>query len=131
MSEIRPAISFDAGIEQILSHKDNVAPTLPDSPNVASGAGRYEKQLDDVLFPPSLEQSLADSFRPEISNLDLLTPVGYEAALCECEQLIDEQLADANTDQNRESLGNLKKLLTEEQELRSLLRTYRHLLHQA
>ena len=131
MSEIRRTISFDAGIEQILSHAEQSTPTLPESTNVATGAGRYTQQLDGVLFPPSLEQSIVDSFRPEITNLDLLTPVGYESALCECEELLHQQLQESTNSKTKEALQQLKELLGEEQELRTLLRTYRHLLHKA
>lgn len=129
MPEIRRTLNFDAGIEQILSHTSQATPSLPSSSNVAAGAGRYEKQLDEVLFPPSLEQSIADSFRPEINHMDLLTPVGYESALCECEELASEQLEASANPQQAGCLGKLKDLLGEEQELRTLLRTYRHLLH--
>ncbi|MEO1525606.1 MAG: hypothetical protein AAFX06_09220 [Planctomycetota bacterium] len=128
MPEIHRTINFDAGIERILSHTDQSVPTLPDSANVAAGAGKYEQQLDEVLLPPSLEQSIVDSFRPEIKHFDLLNPIGYETALSECEEYLTENLELASDDA-ADRLRELRDLLSEEQKLRSLLRTYRHLLH--
>ena len=128
MAEIQLRPTFDAGIERILTHSDSRNVALPDAGNIASRTGRVEQELENVLFPPSLEQTLADSFRPEIRSLDLLTPVGYEAALSECIEFVEGCV---KSDQSEDSLKPLQDLLGEEQELRLLLRTYRHLLHQA
>ena len=131
MAEIPRNLVFDQGIERVLPRVETTAPRLPEAAEVDPGVGRAERQLDDVLFPPSLEQSLVEALRPEISQREILTPVGYEAALAETAQQL-EQAARENADTTqRERLQQASDLLQDEMELRELLRTYRHLLHQA
>ena len=61
MPEISRNLSFDAGIERILTRTDPNPPSLPDAGQIIPGDSHYEHRLDDVLFPPSVEQTLLTS----------------------------------------------------------------------
>ena len=130
MPEISRHLSFDAGIERILSRSDPIAPSLPESNQVLPGETHYEEHLTDLLLPPSVEQALAESFRPDVEHREILTPVGYETALDETETTMRTSIDRSISRSDQEKLESAVQLLEEEKNLRELLRTYRHLLHQ-
>lgn len=135
MPEIQPKIAFDAGIERIVSKAADGEPSLPESADVSSGAGVYKPQLDSLLFPPSIEQSLIASLEPNIANKALLTPTGFANALAQSLKHVSEgvvgESAVSLAPKSKEKLAKLAALFSEAEELRALLQTYRHLLHKA
>ena len=131
MPEINRSISFDAGIEQIVDHSDPNPAQLPETGQYVPGEGFYQQQLNEVLFPPSVEQSLVESFRPALSQRQLLTPNGYHAAHSECQQELQQQIEKLGERPDAGKLQAVADLLTDGEQLTNLLNTYRHLLHQA
>ena len=130
MSEISRKISLDAGIEQILTQQGPAAPKLPDAELLPGSVG-YQQQLSTVLFPPSVEQALVDSFRPEINNRAMLTPVGFSDALKTTMTELDEAANRTISSNDKEKLREAMNLLDEDRGLRDLLGTYRQILHRA
>ena len=131
MARITRNLSLDAGIEQILTRSDPFPSALPDTGRMMPGIDRVGQRLDEVLFPPSVEEELLESFRPEVDQREILTPNGYRAALEESQAELREAVARAKGTPAGDSLQRAVALLDEERELRDLLSTYRHLLHKA
>ena len=131
MPEINKTISFNVGIEQIVAFTDPNPAALPDAGQYVPGEGSYKQQLSDVLFPPSVEQALIESFGRPIENRELLTPPGYHAAQQQTAVEV-EQAAQKQADRPEGGkLQALSELLKQGDDLNNLLNTYRHLLHQA
>ena len=131
MPEINRLISFDAGIEQIVADADPNPAQLPETGQYVPGEGIYRQQLNEVLFPPSVEQSLVDSLRPELGHRSLLTPTGYHTAHAECKNDLQNAIESHQGRPDAEKLQKVADLLAGGEELTNLLNTYRHLLHQA
>ena len=131
MPEINRSISFDTGIEQIVDFTDPNPAQLPDSGQYVPGEGSYQQQINEVLFPPSVEHSLLESFRPSVQQRQLLTPSGYNAAHTDCRNDLQHAIEKFGDRPEGEKLRNVADLLANSAELTNLLNTYRHLLHQA
>ena len=131
MPEIGPKINFDAGIEQIVSRTETQSASLPEVGQYVPSEGLYEQQLLEVLFPPSIEQSLVESFRPLVRDLSILTPPGNQAALEESLIELKDMMKKHEGSPIAERIESALEVLGEESEMRALLATYRHLLHQA
>lgn len=128
MPQVTRSLSFDAGIEQILI-REGTPMALPDSGQVIPGMTQVEQRLDGVLFPPSLEQTLLESFRPEIDHDDMLTPVGYQVALDASREELRQAAENAALPAEKEALRHASEVLDDQKKLGDLLLTYRHLLH--
>lgn len=128
MAQIGRLLSFDAGIEQILTRDDLQPLNLPNESRAFPGEGLYEQRLVEVLTPPSIEQELTESFRPEIANREVQTPIGYRAALGESRRELDEAVRGMDEGPQRETLKRAAERLDHEQERHELINTYRSLL---
>ncbi len=84
-----------------------------------------------MLSPPSVEQTLLESLRPLISERDLLSPSGYEAAREAAGPALRAALATLPDSRDREAVEQALQLLNDDKALRDLLNTYRNLLHRA
>ena len=131
MPEIRPNISFDAGIEQIVSFSEPQASNQQDTGQIVPAESHYKQQLNEVLFPPSVEQSLVESFRPEVANRQLLTSTGYHGAHETCMDELCQAIEKYGDRPEGAKLQKMADLLDAGADLYNLLNTYRHLLHQA
>jgi hypothetical protein len=124
-------LNFDTGIEQIVIQNDPRPASLPETGRTLPGDGQIVHLLDKVLNPTSVEQSLLESFRPTITEGDLLSPAGYEAARAAAIPLLKKALSETPDSNDRKSIEEALELLAEDQSLRDLLNTYRNLLHRA
>ena len=96
------------------------------------GDAGYEQRLGELLFPRSLGQEVLDALRPLLDNRALLTPSGYEQMVYDAREELEAAARDARwSEEEKEALRGAAALLGEEQSLRELLSTYRHLLHRA
>ncbi|MEM1305691.1 MAG: hypothetical protein AAGG46_12385 [Planctomycetota bacterium] len=132
MREVGRGLSFDAGIEQILTRNDTQSLNLPKESQTLPGDGLFEQRLTEVLTPPSVEQELIESFRPEITNRDVLTPVGYQSALKssrgKLEQLAKRLAAEPDQSAVRDAVRKAVERLDDELVRHDLISTYRNLL---
>lgn len=131
MPEINRNLSFDAGIERVLSTNDWQPMGLPDAARGLTAEAPVDQRLAEVLYPPSVEQGLLDSCRPDVHNPDVLTPGGYQTALENTRSRLQDALKRATTAEDKAKLQGALALLQEDAGLRDLLNTYRHLLHRA
>lgn len=131
MSQINRLIAFDAGIEQILTQNDPLPVSLPDASRAAPADGPVSRQLDEVLTPPSVEQALIASLRPDITQRDILSPVGYEAARQGAAAALNAAGRSTTDPAQREVIGRALDLLDNDRGLQDLLSTYRNILHRA
>lgn len=131
MPEVNRHLSFDAGIERVMNPADWQPMGLPETHSPLPGEAPVDQRLNEVLYPPSVEQTLIDSCRPDVQNLDVLTPGGYQSALDDARSLLKEALTRNGSTEEKEKLEGALALLQEEAELHDLLNTYRHLLHRA
>lgn len=131
MPEINRNLSFDAGIERVLSTNDWQPMGLPDAARGLTAEAPVDQRLAEVLYPPSVEQGLVDSCRPDVQNPNVLTPGGYQSALEDTRARLQEALKRATSPEDKSKLQSAIALLQEDAGLRDLLNTYRHLLHRA
>jgi hypothetical protein len=131
MPEIHRNLSFDAGIERVVSTSDWQPLGLPDAARSLTAEAPVDQRLAEVLYPPSIEQGLVDSCRPDVQNPDILTPAGYQAALEDTRNRLRDALKRATSQEDKQKLQAAVDLLQEDASLRDLLNTYRHLLHRA
>jgi hypothetical protein len=131
MSEVRRPLNFDAGIERVMSPQDWQPLGLPENVRGLTSEAPVDQRLAEVLYPPSAEQALLASCRPEVHQADVLTPTGYQSALDAARGALAEALARTGGGPDRDKLEAAAKLLEEETALRDLLHTYRHLLQRA
>ena len=129
MPEISRALSFDVGIERVITGDVPQQAQLPAFGQILPGETSYQPKLTDVLYPKSLEQQMLDELRPNLSNRDLLAPTTYS----EMVDVSRDELKSAAKEGNvkKEDLDKALAVLAEDQALRELLSTYRHLLHRA
>ncbi len=125
---IHGPLPLDVGIERILSDEAPDTVRLPESSPVVPGEACYEERLVKVLFPPSLEEQLVQSLRPEINNAELLTPARYHAMPEQTESELLEA-AEHLSPGDQQPLRSAARLMDKQKELRDLLNMYRHLLH--
>lgn len=125
------ALAFNTGIVQVTTQSDLAPASLPDAAGLVPGETGYTEQLTKLLFPPSVEQSLLDSLRPEIDNRQMLNPVVYQATLensfQEISQLGEEHAGTPKGDKLKRAADELQSEL----EMTNILSMCRHLLHQA
>lgn len=132
MPEVTSTIRFDAGIEQISLGGDAAPDALPQTVSgFVPGSTHSSTQLTQVLFPPSIEQSLLESFRPELDNRTILDPVNYQSALQSCQQELSQLAQDHAGRPEGDKLQRAADELQQENELFRLLAMNRHLLQQA
>ncbi|HVJ86622.1 MAG TPA: hypothetical protein VM452_13315 [Caulifigura sp.] len=129
--QVNRNLNFDTGIEQILVQNDPRRTALPETGRTLPGDGQITHLLDQVLSPPSVEQSLMESFRPEITERDLLSPAGYESAREQAGPALQGALSSLPDSNDRQSVEQALQLLADDKSLRDLLNTYRNLLHRA
>ena len=128
-------MTFDVGLTSI-TQADSVPNRLP-SDELIPGRSPVHQELNEVLSPPTLEQSLLDSFRPHIRHPRILTPTGNQLALVEAREELQKLLPEfegseqSDGSQQGDAIAEAIKALDHELEMHQTLTTYRHLLHQA
>ena len=131
MAEIRTGMSFDHGIEQVSISRGQANAELPRIDEFVPGSTAYTDKLQNLLFQPSIEQSLLASLKPAITQRELLKPERYKSIRQDCSERLSE-LAEQEVDPDRsEVLGSGAKELQGQHELGELLTTLRNLLHSA
>jgi hypothetical protein len=131
MTQINRSLNFDTGIEQIVVQHGAQPANLPAESRILPGDAQITHQLDEVLSPPSIEQSLVESLRPEISHREMLSPPGYEAARDAAGPALEAALSQIPDSNDRKVVERALQLLKDDRSLRDLLNTYRNLLHRA
>ena len=132
MNEIPGNIRFDRGIELIVD-SDFIAPArLPEDTGFMAGDTRIREELPKILLPPTVEQSVLDSVRPEVKDRNLLTPPGFRAAHDGSQRELKERQSKFPAgSKEHEKLGKLSEFLNEKQDLTNLLNQLRALLQRA
>ncbi len=87
-------------------------------------------ELDRLLRRPNLPDYLAEQLQPEITDRQLLTPLGFERALRTAGQQLRAAAARRETQQIAPLLGKAARAIAEESNLRELLSMYRSTLFQ-
>lgn len=131
MDQVNAIFSFDVGLEQVSTYSEPEQINLPDATELVPGESSFARELVALLYPPSIEQALLDSLRPELDDRRILNPVEFHAALERCHTMIEERIIQDPTNPHCEVLRDALDELGQELELRGMLMTYRHLLHQA
>ena len=131
MAEINNALRFDTGLAGILQQTGPEEAQLPNNSKALPGETSYEHRLNDVLYPPSMEQSLLESLRPDVNERDVLSPHKYETLVDLTQQGLSEAGLSLDSAEAQDQIRDTAQLLEEEKDLRGLLNTYRHFLHRA
>lgn len=132
MPEIPRDIRFDRGIDLIVDHDVSTPVSLPEKTGFMPGDTQIREELPEILLPPTVEQSVLDSVRPEVKDRNLLTPVGFRDAHDVTQvDLKERQLKFPRGTKEHEKLDKLLDFLDEKQDLNELLNRLRTLLQRA
>jgi hypothetical protein len=88
-------------------------------------------QLAELLSPPTVEESVLESFRPPLKHRQLLTPAGLFQAAKTCREELQAAVEKEPRAAEAEKIQNLLTLLKQKQDLAELLIQLRQLLQQA
>lgn len=131
MPEIPRDINLNFGIEWIVDSQDVDATTLPETRGYVPGDASVQDRLAEVLTPPTIEQTVLESFRPPLTIRDLLTPHGFQKAHRQCQQEVASHADDLRGTLDGDKVERLRGLLAEKADLTDLLTRFRQLLQQA
>lgn len=128
---ISQSLSFDTGLETIVTTEDVEAPQLPQMTALPPSEEAMDAQLPQLLQTPTFDSRILSALRPFIRNRDILGPSRYQTLADESPDALDAA-ADALPDgEAKDALHDAAKLLRDEKSLRDLLLLYRHTLHKA
>lgn len=123
---------FERGIERILSRQDGATPGLPDGRRLAPSDAPGVSQLEQLFTARGFEGFIDDAVRPQVPDRELLLPAAFRQALGEAQAVLrrrNEGIKDPRSRQAR-VLQRAIRLLSDEEDLRSLLRMYCSTLYQ-
>lgn len=118
-------MSFDRGIERIISSGEASQTTLPRDGRLAPSDGRAMPRLDQLLHTTTLADQLRLDIAPQIEDHDLLLPDRFHRTLCEIQEGLEHEAAQHT--EHKELFRSAAALLREEREL-DLLDIYRSAL---
>ncbi len=130
-NEIQRKLSLDIGIERVLTSPLAAQPSLPDADQTLPGDASYQLELERVLYPDSMEQTLLRSLRPEITHRELLSATRFQAMVEQAQESLRKKLAQIDAREDRKKIRRAIDALGEMKDLRDLLNGYRHVLHRA
>ena len=119
-------LTFDTGIERIISGGEPAAPPLPERNALTPTGEPPRARLDEILNAPASDEQLRASLRPHIADKSILAPVRYQTLLDEVRAELRERAGEA-----RDALAQAATLLDEEQQVRELFNTLRTILVRA
>jgi hypothetical protein len=122
-------IQFNRGIDFVSRRAEEDDGVLPDSAPVVPGDAPISRRLDEVLYQPSVDESILDQLRPVVSDRNILAPGRYGRLSEETEVQLREHIEQTPTDPDNPKFERLARLLEDERGLRDLLDQYRHVLH--
>lgn len=128
-------LSFNRGIEQILSRKGPDASELSAGKSYPGGKSSFQPigsairmHLNEVFKVHTSDWEIGNFLRPEIKNLNIITPEGYEKAFQKARDFLDDYQPRSKMETDKK--GALSLLLSEMQDNRELFDTYRKALLQ-
>jgi hypothetical protein len=107
------------------------AQVLPDVSGYVPADAHVRAQLAELLSPPTVEESVLESFRPPLKHRQLLTPAGLFQAAKTCREELQAAVEKEPRAAEAEKIQNLLTLLKQKQDLAELLIQLRQLLQQA
>lgn len=120
------------GIDQISRTSETDLPQrLPEGESSVPNGAALQLELPAVLFKPSLEQSLQESLRPELSDRSVLSPQNFQEAVAEARGRLIDLAREAEGQAAQERFEEASRVLEADRELRNLLNTNRIVLQQA
>ncbi|MCG8649581.1 MAG: hypothetical protein MI861_07100 [Pirellulales bacterium] len=131
MEQVDSIFSADVGLEQISTYSDPGSINLPDAAQFTPGQAGFARELVALLYPPSIEQSLLDSLRPELDDPRVLNPIEFHAALDASLDQLDRRITQDPAGADSAALRDALDELQEERELREQLQVHRQLLIKA
>ncbi len=134
MPEIRigEGLFFERGIDRIVVREGESSPSLPDPSRLAPSEHAGDSHLERLLRGPGFESFIDDALRPHLSDRGLLLPAAFRQALEGAVGVLRQRAAVVKDPRSREArvLQRAVRLLSEEQELRDLVRMYCSSLYQ-
>ena len=128
-------LSFNRGIEQILSRKGPDASELSASKSYPGSKSSFQPigsairtHLNEVFNVHTSDLEIGNFLRPEIKNLNIITPEGYEKAFQKARDFLDDYQPRNQMEADKKK--SLSLLLSEMQDNRELFDTYRKALLQ-
>lgn len=119
-------ISFDRGIERIISSREARQGELPREGRLAPSDGRAVPRLDQLLYTPTLADGLIQELAPQLEDRDLLLPDRFHHALAGAQETLAQEAA--HHPEHKALFRQAAALLREERALRDLLDMYRSAL---
>ena len=128
---IGPNLVLDVGIERIVSMPKPEQTQLPEIGKQLPTDAGYQLELQRVLYPDSLEQTLLKSLQPAIKSREFLAATRYQSMVEQVQASLRKQMAQVDSREDRKKLRKAITALEDIKDLRDLLNAYRHILHRA
>lgn len=119
-------VSFDRGIDRIISADEQPRGGLPGDGRLAPGETRTLPRLDRILHADTLADALHDELAPRLDDRGILIPDQFHRALSDA--LDDLRSAQKAQPEHAATFREAQAVLREERELRDLLDMYRNAL---
>lgn len=121
-------ITFDRGIDRIITTADTPQGHLPKDGRLAPSDGRVMPKLDQLLAAPTIADRLASELTPRMADRDMLLPDQFHRALSDAQSLLGKEMR--NHPEHKAAFQEALALLKEESDLRELVDMYRSALFQ-
>ncbi|MDR1458182.1 MAG: hypothetical protein LBI37_01510 [Puniceicoccales bacterium] len=129
-SDLEENFEMDFGLTGITKGSDfNKRMRLPSTSSFDPSDGKIEAKLSKVLRVKTLDGSLIQLLRPEVTNRSILTPTQFRNKIGELRAVFSQKReADGKNITEQELYNDIEQLLGEEEEKCELLDQYRHML---
>lgn len=119
-------ITFDRGIDRIITPDETPQGRLPTEGRLAPSGEAVTPKLDQLLKTPNLADGLAAELAPRIDERDVLLPDQFHRTMTEVRAMLGKEAA--NHPQHKAVFRDAAAVLKEEGDLRDLVDMYRSAL---
>jgi hypothetical protein len=120
-------LNFDAGISRVIWDTPVAAGALPDRRQLPPSELAATQQLNRLLQSDNIDAAVARALRPDVGSPDVLRPDRFADALQSAAAVLEKMLPTA-TEDSKQSLVGLSKVLKEHADLQASLNYYRDML---
>lgn len=127
----RSNFNFNVGLENIATTRGAPEVGLPKPALLQPSEDQMESVLAKIFNTPTFQDTLLNYLKPHITSRAILSPVLYSQLGPEVKLKLRQLIKLASSKKSKKKLEDADNLLEEESQLRDLLITYLHTLHQA
>lgn len=119
-------ITFDRGIDRVITQTDAPQGHLPTNGRLAPSDGRVMPKLEQLLAAPNIGNRLAAELAPRMEDRDMLLPDQFHRTLHAAQDRLASE--SRNHPEHKALFREAQNVLKEERDLRDLVDMYRSAL---